>query len=173
MRHTASALALLVVAVTLAAAAERPQAAVGERLPDFTLFDLEDQQYRLASFEEPVLVLNFWAFWCDTWIAQLPQLRELATQQEELGFRLLAVSVDGAWTDQVNALGGAEGLPFPTLLDYRRLLSRWLGVRKVPTVVVADRERRITYVHEAYPGNPPVLSAIRAAASVVQRPLEQ
>lgn len=172
MRHTASALALLVVAVAVAAA-EPPPPAVGGPLPDFTLFDLEDQQYRLASFEEPVLVLNFWAFWCDTWIAQLPQLRELATQQEELGFRLLAVSVDGAWTDQIKALGGAEGLSFPVLLDHRSLVSRGLGVRKVPTVVVADRERRITYVHEAYPGNPPVLSAIRAAASVVHRPLEQ
>ncbi len=169
MRRTASALALLVVAVTLAAA-EPPPPAVGGPLPDFTLFDLEDRQYRLASFEEPVLVLNFWAFWCDTWIAQLPQLRELATQQEELGFQLLAVSVDGAWTDQVKALGGAEGLSFPVLLDHRSPVSRALRVRKVPTVVVVDRARKITYVHEAYPGNPAGLSAIRSAASAVNQP---
>ena len=173
MRRNASALALLVVTVTLATAAPPPPPPVSGPVPDFTLFDLQDQQYRLATFEEPVLVLNFWAFWCDTWIAQLPQLRELAARQEELDFRLLAVSIDGTWTDQVAAVCGAQGLPFPVLLDHRSLLSRTLGVQKVPTVVVADRERKITYVHEAYPGNPPVLSAIRAAASVVNQPPEQ
>ncbi|MFQ6131351.1 MAG: peroxiredoxin family protein [Armatimonadota bacterium] len=161
--------ALLPVCLLLAAPPAAPEEVgpptVGSRLPDFRLFDVEGRQLRLGEVKQPVIVLNFWAFWCDTWIAELPQLRELAAQQGELGFKLLSVSVDGVWTDQVKAVCGDEGLPFPVLIDRGSRLSKRVGLRRVPTLLVVGRERRITFVHEGYPGNPHVLRAIRAAAS--------
>jgi peroxiredoxin len=132
-------------------------------VPSFTLFDMAQRPRSLAEFREPVLVLNFWAFWCDTWKAQLPQLLKLAQTQEELDFRLLVVSVDGQWSDARWAYLGRQRLPFPVLLDGRCELSRPLGVRRVPTVMVVNAARRVTWVNEAYPGNPAVWRAIRAA----------
>jgi peroxiredoxin len=143
-------------------------AAVGDPVPELTLFGLDGQPVCLRNVKQPVIVLNFWAFWCDTWIAELPQLRELAAQQDALGFKLLAVSVDGVWTDQLRAVCGEQRLPFPVLVDRRRRASRLLRVRRIPTIVVIDGRREITYLHEGYPGNPEVLKAIREAASIAQ-----
>jgi peroxiredoxin len=143
----------------------RPPALVGTRLPAADLEDPSGRRVRLAEVREPVLVLNLFAFWCDTWIAQLPQLRELAAEQEALGFRLLSVSVDGKWAEQLRVICGAEPPPFAVLIDRGSRLTRQLRVRRIPTVIVADRERRITYVGEAYAGNAEVLAAIRRAAS--------
>lgn len=144
---------------------EGPPPALGMGLPRVVLPDLHGHPYELAAVDSPVLVLNLWAFWCDTWKEQLPQLRELAAQQEKLGFRLVAVSVDGAWTGVFREHCGAEGVAFPVLLDVRRQLATSFGLRVVPTVLVLDRRRRVRYVHEAYPGNPVVLQSIRRAAS--------
>lgn len=159
---------VLVAGVSWAEEEVRPPPAVGGLVEDFGLFDMEGRMRRLGDYREDVIVLNFWAFWCDTWQKQLGQLKELARQQEELGFRLIVVSVDGQWSDMQKAhlrrIGAAGELGFPVLLDGQKVLAGRLGLRRVPTVVVLDRERRVRWVHEAYPGNPAVLGAVRKAA---------
>lgn len=148
-----------------ASADEPPPPTLGRQVPPFALFDFSRQVHRLNDYPEPVIVLNFWAFWCDTWKAQLPQLKALAQKQQELNFRLLVVSFDGQWADNQRQYLREQRLPFPVLLDGRRTLGTALGVRRVPTVMVLGRERQVTWLHEAYPGNPPVLKAIREALS--------
>ena len=137
---------------------------VGAKLPTATLLDMAGKPVALSAIQDRVLVLNFWAFWCDTWRAERPQLCELATRQEELGFRLVAVSVDGSWTDVFRHDAGRGAVPFTVLLDSKRALSGAMGVRRVPTLVVLNRRRTVSFVHEAYPGNMKVLAAIRRAA---------
>lgn len=160
---TATAVALSVAAALAGETDPRPPPRPGQLVSDFVLFDMAQQPRRLSDFREPVLVLNFWAFWCDTWKKELPQLCELAGREQELNCRVLAVSVDGQWTAARWAHLGRAPLPFPVLLDGNSVVSSALGVRRVPTVMVLDRQRRVTWVHEAYPGNPAVVTAIRAA----------
>ena len=156
---------LAVLLLGTAYADDRPPPQPGQQMPPFALFDLQGNLHRLSDYREPVLVINFFAYWCDTWVAQLPQLRELARQQQEMGFRLISISIDGQWADVRGKYLGDQPLPFPVLLDSRRTLAPKLGLRHVPTVMVLDRQRRVTWLHEAYPGNPQVLAAVRKAAS--------
>jgi peroxiredoxin len=158
-----TALAVWLLAAT-PVAAEPGGPTVGAPLPDVTLVDLDHRSVRPTALEEPVLVLNLFAFWCDTWIAELPQLRELATKQRQLDFRLLSISIDGTWREQLRVVCGEEELPFSVLLDTGGRLSRRLAIRRVPTIIVVDRQRRMTYVNEGFPGNPAILRAVRAAA---------
>jgi peroxiredoxin len=160
-----AALLALLLAVATARADDRPPPQVGAVMPAFALFDVDGNLHRAADYTAPVLVVNFFAYWCDTWVKQLPQLRELARQQDDLHFRLIGISVDGQWSDARRKYLRDARLEFPVLLDGRTQLARQVGVRRVPTVLVLDKQRKITYVHEAYPGNPPVLEAIRKALS--------
>ena len=82
-----------------------------------------------------------------------------------MNFRLIAVSVDGQWADVRRQVGDGSKWGFPVLLDGQSSLATALGVRRVPTVMVLNRARRVVWLHEAYPGNPVVLKAIRAAMS--------
>ncbi len=150
---------------TAAGAEQVPHPALGMRVPDFALPAMQGGTVRLADVTEPVVVLNLFAFWCDTWIEQLPQLRELAARQEDLGFRLISISVDGRWAEQLAQVCGADPPPFPVLLDSGRTLSGPLGLRHVPTIIVLDRERRARFIYEGYPGNHVILRAIRHTAS--------
>ena len=104
-------LTLLILCATAALADEPPPPAVGAQAPEFALFDMHGACRRLSDFHEPVIVINFWAFWCDTWKAQLPQLRELAGQQGDLSFRLLAISVDGQWSTRDGSICAMRSCP--------------------------------------------------------------
>ncbi len=163
-------LSVVICALIAISAAGEPETAsqpppTGVPMPDFTLFDLEQRPVRLSDLQEPVVVLNFFAFWCDTWIEQLPQLRELAAQQEQMGFQFVSISVDGAWTDQLQEVCGEEGMPVSVIVDKGSRLSSELGLRHIPTIFVLDADRTVRFVYEHHPGNLVLLRAIRAALS--------
>ena len=97
-------------------------------------------------------MLNFWAFWCDTWKAEMPSLEELAGQQDELNFRLVAVSVDGTRLAEFARRTGGR-VPFPVLLDGGGRVSARYRVRHVPTVVVIGPDGVVRFTAYGYPGN--------------------
>ena len=106
------------------------------------------------------VVLNFWAFWCDTWKAELPHLRELVKHEQDSGFTTIAVSVDGTrYPEFVQLTHG--NVPFPVCLDLESKVTQAYHVGHVPTVVIIDPSGRIVYSHFGYPGNDVVLSQVR------------
>ena len=157
----------------LAAAAGVPAARpaggppVGTPAETFSLPDLAGRQRRLAEFAGRPVLLNFWAFWCDTWKEELPHLKQLAARQEEMGFRLITISVDGTRVPRFKALAGS-GLPFPILLDPGRKVSDRYRIARVPTVVLIDAAGRVRWVASGYPGNHRVLSEVRKLAAPVR-----
>ena len=138
---------------------------MGTIVPEAVFLDMHDTPVVLADYHRPVTVLNFFAYWCETWLEQWPQLVELAPMGRRVGFDLLSISIDGQSREQLARVCKNGKPSFPVLYDPGGHLAGRLGVRRVPTVVVIDNQRRITYVHEGYPGNAEVLKAVRAAAA--------
>ena len=54
----------------------------------------------------------------------MPHLRELVKRQNELGFQLVCVSVDGARLQEFKDDTGGQ-VPLPVLLDFRGATSRF------------------------------------------------
>lgn len=136
---------------------------IGASAPAFTLPDTEGRARSLSEWAGRPVVLNFWAFWCDTWKAELPSLRELAADQSTLGFSLVAVSVDGTRVPEFTRQRGTP-TPFPVLLDMQSVVSQAYGVAHVPTVVILDGQGRVRYTHIGYPGDDAVRSVLRRLA---------
>ena len=137
---------------------------VDHAAPDFTLPDIKGRPIRLQDFKGKLVVLNFWAFWCDTWKDEMPHLKALAARQDELGFRLIAISVDGKRLQEF--LKRTKGdVPFPVLLDAGGGVSARYAISHVPTVVIVDAGGRIRSVKIGYPGNQVILAALRTLKS--------
>ena len=136
---------------------------VGSIAPVFTLPDVKGKTFDLQAHRGEIVVLNFWAFWCDTWKAELPHLKVLAARQEEMGFRLVAVSVDGTRLREfMNITNG--NLPFPVLLDGGANVSQRFRIAHVPTVIILDGAGKIRYRTFGYPRNDVVLHEITRIA---------
>jgi peroxiredoxin len=132
--------------------------------PAFALPDIHGRQVRLDDYRGQIVVLNFWAFWCDTWKAEMPHLQELIPRQEELGFRLIAISVDGTRLPEFEKRTAGGKIPFPVLMDIGGQVCARYKVAHVPTIVIIDGAGRVRYTASGYPGNHVVLREVRKLA---------
>jgi len=138
---------------------------LNEPAPAFDLSDTTGTPHALSQWRGQVVVINFWGFWCDTWKAELPYLKELSDRENELGFKLAAVSVDGTRLTEFDSNKGKTPPTFPVLLDPGGSVRSQYNVRHVPTVIVIDRTGIVRYVKSGYPGNDAILSIIRKLVS--------
>jgi len=134
-------------------------------LQAFSLFDTSGRYISLSDYKGQYVVLNFWAFWCDTWKQELPSLINLYSDESADHFALLAVSIDGARLPVFERNTSGQKIPFPVLLDTGSTVSKTYRVTHVPTVIILDRNGKVCYSTFGYPGNHVVLSELRKIES--------
>lgn len=93
MRFSRFLAPLLVAPLALLSACNRGAhpALLNARAPDFTVSD-GTRTVHLASYRGHVVLLNFWATWCEPCVVELPSLLQLHREQPDL--IILAVSID-------------------------------------------------------------------------------
>jgi thiol-disulfide isomerase/thioredoxin len=67
-----------------------------ESLPKLSLKDLSGQTQKLSALRGKVVVLNFWATWCEPCQEELPRLSKLAQSYAGKNVQFVAVSIDAA-----------------------------------------------------------------------------
>jgi peroxiredoxin len=100
--------------------------------PDFTLTSREGKTVALSAHKGRVVLLNFWATWCDSCKEELPTLQELRSSKIGDRFELLTVSVDDDQPKVVPPFAAKYGLTFPILYADRKTMDAY-GVRMLPT----------------------------------------
>ncbi|HTY99861.1 MAG TPA: TlpA disulfide reductase family protein [Rhodocyclaceae bacterium] len=132
----------------LAVAAAGRQPAAGKQT--ISLPGIDGVARRLSDWRGQVIVLNFWAAWCEPCLKEIPDLVSL---QEEYGGR--GLQVVGVGVDELpklrNVVRSLE-VGYPVLVidpdAGSRLLGQWGDPRGViPFTVVIDRDGRVAYRH--------------------------
>ena len=84
----------------------------GTHAPEFTLHDVSGKTVALESYRGKRVLLNFWAFWCDTWKAEMPELRAAnSARPDALVFRDAIGSPFASLPSQICTLLSGAGLP--------------------------------------------------------------
>jgi cytochrome c biogenesis protein CcmG/thiol:disulfide interchange protein DsbE len=66
---------------------------IGTTAPDFTVQD-SDRKITLSDYHGQIIVLNFWASWCQPCVEELPSLENLQQRMRGRGVKILAISID-------------------------------------------------------------------------------
>jgi cytochrome c biogenesis protein CcmG, thiol:disulfide interchange protein DsbE len=66
----------------------------GDSAPEFTITTESGQTVSVPNFRGKILVLNFWASWCEPCIRETPSMSRLAQEYAPKGVVVLGVSVD-------------------------------------------------------------------------------
>ena len=77
----------------------------GQPAPEFTLHDLDGQPVSLSQFEGQVVLLDFWASWCEPCISDLPDLRKIKEKTADWPVVFVNVSIDtdeAAWREAID-----------------------------------------------------------------------
>lgn len=112
--------------------------------PALELGDANGKTWRLADLRGQVVVLNFWASWCEPCRAELPQLQQLATQASNTHPADLAVWAVNYKEDpaKVERFIQGMGLTLPVPLDRDGHAAKAWTPRIFPTTIVVDRNGR-------------------------------
>ena len=62
--------------------------------PDLTVKDLDDKDISLSQYKGKVVLVNFWATWCEACKAEIPWLIEMHQKYGQKGLVILGVSMD-------------------------------------------------------------------------------
>jgi peroxiredoxin len=111
--------------------------------PDFTLKDYAGRDVKLSSLRGNVVLVNFWATWCNTCVVEMASMERLVRKESGKPFHLLAVSVDDAWEPIRKFF--ANGTPLDVVLDSSRDIPKRWGTEKFPESFLIDKDGTIRY----------------------------
>ena len=90
----------------------------GQQAPGFTLLTLDGGRASLADHRDKIVVLNFWATWCQPCTVEMPSLEALWRRYRDRGLIVVGVCVDrGAPKALLEPYVRTLKLTFPILLD--------------------------------------------------------
>ncbi len=115
--------------------------------PDFTLVDSHGNPIRLSAFRGQVVVLNFWATWCNPCRIEIPWFIEFQQKHSSQGFSVIGVSLDEEGWDTVLPYLRQHGVNYPVVLGEEELLQTYGGVEALPTTLILDRKGRVAVAH--------------------------
>jgi len=148
-------LAGLVLACSGTALAAGGAAGVGEgdEAPDFTLTDTSGKKVSLKDFRgKKVVMLEFWATWCDICKLEMPRLVKEYNEYKDKGFQLLGITLsrgDKKDREKIKALVDKHKITYPLLLDTEfevaTKLYRLSG--PIPLKIIIDCAGKVRYTH--------------------------
>lgn len=131
--------------------------------PDFELDSLNGDTVRLADLVgKQVVLLDFWATYCDPCLSSMPHLQELYENYAARGFTVLGISIDGPESiANVRSTVARLGVKFPILLDDEsRVVAQYNPRTSAPFSVLIGRDGRILVQQEGFTtGNEKALDA--------------
>jgi peroxiredoxin len=157
MRRTSSAvLALLVFA---SAAAARAEVKTGQPALDFDATTLAGAPLKLSSLRGKVVLLDFWASWCEPCKKELPLLDKLAPRLHARGVEIVAVNIDDN-RDKAADFLKSHGLHLTVVSDTsKKIVGAW-EPPKMPSSFVVDKAGVVRAVHGGFePGDETKLEA--------------
>jgi peroxiredoxin len=129
----------------------------GGGVADFTLKDVRGKSHSLSEhLGSKVILLSFWATWCEPCKKEMVQLEELFTAHRDQGLMVLSISMDEPETQgDARTYATQRRFTFPVLLDTESQVTNQFNPRRAaPYSLIIDRGRRIAWTHEGYvPGD--------------------
>jgi peroxiredoxin len=120
---------------------------IGQPAPNFELDELNGDTIRLSSYRGRIVLLNFWATWCEPCQRELPAFADFNAAQGADGAIVLAVNA-GETPEQVTAYFIEHHLEnIPVLMDSELAVYDLYNIQLLPTTYVIDTTGIVRYMH--------------------------
>lgn len=124
-------------------------AALPKDLRQLSLPDLTGRPQSLTQWRDKVLLVNFWATWCEPCREEVPVLIKMQSTHADKGLQIVGISVDSV--DKVIDFSLKFKINYPLLIAGFEVveLLRELGNRggSLPYTVILDRDGNVQTTH--------------------------
>jgi len=135
------------------AAATAPDSAIG--VTDLTFKDLDGKELKLSDLKGKVVLLDFWATWCEPCKIETPWLIDFQKKYGPKGFTVVGVAMDEGGQKIVQPYvrdarfdmedGSKQGIDYPVVLGTDALSDKF-GVNGFPTGVLISRDGKLVKI---------------------------
>jgi len=146
-----SKILLITIAVSTLATAGLVDAApqTGQAAPNFRVVSTSGQSISQENYRGHVLVLVFFASWCQPCRLSIPHLVEMNRKYGKQGLQILGLSVDEDGERGVKAFADEFRVNYPLALA-GELTTADFGIRAVPVMYLIDKKSRVVEVYRGY-----------------------
>jgi peroxiredoxin len=121
----------------------------GDRAHDFESKTFKGETVKLSQLRGKVVLLDFWATWCEPCKKELPILSKMAPRLKEQGVEIVTVNIDEK-KDNAEAFLKEHGLNLTVVYDKDHKIVGDYEPPKMPTSFVVDRSGVIRAINAGF-----------------------
>jgi thiol-disulfide isomerase/thioredoxin len=124
-------------------------AGAGKPAPELKLKNLDDKDVALADYKGKVVLVNFWATWCDPCRVEIPWLIDMQSKYGAKGFTVVGVAMDDEGKSVVAPFVAKElfdvngqklPMSYPILIGNDDASDKFGGILGFPTSFLISRD---------------------------------
>jgi thiol-disulfide isomerase/thioredoxin len=154
---------LLVLSVSAIAQSSKPAAALA-------LKDIQGRSFKLADYEGKVVLVNFWATWCQPCRIEIPDLIRKQREYRDQGLQIVGITYPPENISEVRRFVRNLSMNYPVAIGTKTTKTLFTSSETLPMTVVIDRDgsvhdviEGIMYADEFEQKVKPLLARARAA----------
>jgi thiol-disulfide isomerase/thioredoxin len=134
-----------------------PDKSIATAAPDVHFKDVDDKEVALSDYQGKVVLVNFWATWCDPCRVEIPWLIEMQQKYGPRGFTVVGIAMDEEGKsvvapfvakEQFDVGGKKQTMSYPIVIGNDAIAEKFGGLLGYPTSFLISRDgkqvKRIT-----------------------------
>ena len=106
-----------------------------ERIPQFSLPRLEGQTLRSEDLKDNIVVLDFWATWCEACVSEIPEFNKLDKEYSTRGVKVIGLAVQSGWASDIQKFVKQYNMRYTVLVGNDQTVADF-GVISFPNTYV-------------------------------------
>ena len=111
--------------------------------------DLNGQQFDWTQYKDKIVLVDFWATWCQPCLEEMPNIRENYDRYHAQGFEVVGVNLDED-TQSLQRFMSFQKLPWPSVVGADPTTRGWknpmvekCGITSIPFLVLVGRDGNV------------------------------
>ena len=114
---------------------------IGSHLPEFSVKDLQGREISSAELRGKVVLVDFWATWCQPCKKEMPGYQKLLDLYGSRGFAVVGFKFDTMMdTEDPVQFAKKIGVHYPLAVAPDELKQKFGGIEGLPTTMLYDRQ---------------------------------
>jgi len=93
--------------------------AIGQQpvpIAEFSLPKLDGQALRSDDLKDKIVVLDFWATWCENCVSEIPEFNKLEKEYSSRGVRVIGLAVQSGWAIDIQKFVKENNMRYTVLV---------------------------------------------------------
>src|SRR5262249_8642328 len=104
---------------------QQQQAKADSPAPDFTVTDLNGQDFDSSQLKGRVVVLDLWATWCEPCLADIPMWNRLQEKYGNRGLKIVGMAMQSGWAQDIKPHVEKHGMKYTIVVGNERIAEEY------------------------------------------------